>query len=134
MNYDTLNRLTSLTTPNTGYLYQLGPTGTRSNVTELTGRAITWSYDGIYRLTGETISNAPSKVNGSAAYGLDPVGNRLSANSTIAGINSGALSFNPDDQELIESYDADDISAVTRVPFVMKNGVIYKNQSQGAQP
>jgi YD repeat-containing protein len=33
--YDPLNRLTALTTPNSGYLYQLGPTGNRTNVTEL---------------------------------------------------------------------------------------------------
>ena len=113
LNYDTLNRLTSLTTPQTGYLYQLGPTGNRTNVTEADRPLDHVDHDGIYRLTGETISNAPSKVNGSVAYGLDPVGNRLSATSTIAGINSGALSFNPDDQELIESYDADGNTTAT---------------------
>ena len=133
LNYDTLNRLTSLTTPNSGYLYQLGPTGTRSNVTELTGRSINWSYDGIYRLTGETISNAPSKVNGSVAYGLDPVGNRLLANSTIAGINSGALSFNPDDQELIESYDADgNVTATGGKSFAYDSEDRLKSMNGGA--
>lgn len=62
---------------------------------------------GIHRLTGETISSAPSKVNGSVGYGLDPVGNRLTTTSTISGINSGSVSFNPDDEVLIESYDGD---------------------------
>jgi YD repeat-containing protein len=41
------------------------------------------------------------------------VGNRLSASSTISGINSGAYSFNPDDQGLIESYDADGNTTAT---------------------
>jgi hypothetical protein len=41
------------------------------------GRTLTWSYDGIYRLTNETISSDPTGKNGSVGYGLDPVGNRL---------------------------------------------------------
>jgi RHS repeat-associated protein len=115
LNYDQLNRLTSLVTPTTGYLYQLGATGNRTNVTENTGRSINWGYDGIYRLTNESISNAPSKANGSLSYGLDPVGNRLSENSTINGVNSGSFSYNPDDLLLggIESYDADGNAVAT---------------------
>jgi RHS repeat-associated protein len=107
LNYDTLNRLTSLVTPTTGYLYQLGPTGNRTNVTENTGRSINWSYDGIYRLTNESISNDPSKVNGSVSYGLDPVGNRLSASSSVSGVNSGSYTYNSDDQLSTEVYDGD---------------------------
>ena len=48
---------------------------------------VNWNYDGIYRLTNETISGGAA--NGAVAYGLDPVGNRLSQNSTLAGIPSG---------------------------------------------
>jgi RHS repeat-associated protein len=107
LSYDTLNRLTSLTTPSTGYLYQLGATGNKASATELSGRTLTWNYDGIYRLTNETIANAPSKVNGAVSYGLDPVGNRLSATSSITGVNSGSFSYNADDELANETYDAD---------------------------
>ncbi|MGD0832303.1 MAG: hypothetical protein ABR907_15300, partial [Terracidiphilus sp.] len=54
--YDTLNRLTGMTTPASSYSYQVGPTGNRLSVTESNGRTISWNYDGIYRLTNETIT------------------------------------------------------------------------------
>ena len=66
-----------------------------------------WSYDGIYRLTNETISLAPSKNNGSVSYGLDPVGNRQSENSSLSGVPSGSGSYNADDELSSETYDAD---------------------------
>jgi RHS repeat-associated protein len=104
--YDQLNRLTALTTPNSGYLYQLGPTGNRTNATELTGRTLTWSFDGIYRLTSETISRDPAGKNGAVGYGLDPVGNRLSANSTLSGVSSGSYGYSLNDLLSIETYDS----------------------------
>ena len=67
---------------------------------------VNWSYDGIYRLTNETISLAPSKNNGSVGYGLDPVGNRLSESSSLPDILSGSWSFNADDELPSETYDA----------------------------
>jgi len=105
LSYDPMNRLTSLTTPISSYTYTLGATGSRTGVTEGNGRAISWSYDNIYRLTNETISN-DSANNGSASYSLDPVGNRLSLNSTLPGISSGSFGYNADDQVSSETYDA----------------------------
>ena len=90
-NYDQQNRLTSLTTPVSSYTYTLGSTGNRTGAVEGNGRTLTWNYDGIYRLTNETITSDPSSNNGSATYGLDPVGNRLSAVSSLSSINSGSL-------------------------------------------
>ena len=52
-------------------------TGNRTNATEQSGRALTWNYDDIYRLTNETISGDPANNNGnngSATYTLDAVG------------------------------------------------------------
>jgi RHS repeat-associated protein len=103
--YDTLNRLTGMTTPASSYSYQVGPTGNRLSVTESNGRTISWNYDGIYRLTNETITGDPSQNNGSASYALDPVGNRLSLNSTLPGIESGSLGYNADDEVSSETYD-----------------------------
>jgi RHS repeat-associated protein len=100
-----LNRLTALNSPAGSYSYQLGPTGNRTQATESTGRTLNWSYDGIYRLTNEAISNDPEHVNGSVAYGLDPVGNRLTENSSISGVSSGSFGYNADDEVSTETYD-----------------------------
>jgi RHS repeat-associated protein len=105
--YDSLNRLTSLASSTASYNYQLGATGNRTGATEQNGRTLTWNYDGIYRLTNETIASDPSGANGAVAYGLDPVGNRTSANSSLPGVHSVSLaSFNLDDWLSPETYDA----------------------------
>jgi hypothetical protein len=84
--YDQQNRLTELSTPPVAdYKYTLGPTGNRTGATEQSGRTLAWNFDGIYRLTNETVTSDPTKENGSVAYGLDPVGNRQSVNSSLNG-------------------------------------------------
>jgi RHS repeat-associated protein len=83
----------------------LGPVGNRQSVTEGTGRTLNWSYDGIYRLTGESISSDPADVNGTVAYGLDPVGNRQSETSTLSGLDPGSFTYNVDDELTTNSYD-----------------------------
>jgi YD repeat-containing protein len=103
--YDSLNRLTAIATPVSAYTYQLGPTGNRLSASEATGRTLNWTYDSIYRLTSEAISSDPDTVNGSVAYGLDPVGNRLSVTSSLAGVSSGSLGYNADDEVSTETYD-----------------------------
>jgi RHS repeat-associated protein len=106
MNYDALNRITGLATQSTGYLYQRGSTGNLTGATELNGRALAWTYDGIYRLTNETISSDPSHNNGTASYTLDPVGNRLSESTRLPGMESGSFGYNADDEVNTEIYDA----------------------------
>jgi YD repeat-containing protein len=110
--YDTMNRLTELSMPPVAdYQYTIGETGNRTKEVESNNsRTVNWSYDGIYRLTNETITGDTSNNggnNGSAAYTLDPVGNRTSANSTFSGFSPVAGSYNANDQLLSESYDAD---------------------------
>jgi RHS repeat-associated protein len=104
--YDQLNRVSALSSSVAGYTYQRGPTGNLTGATESNGRAESWSYDGIYRLTNESISLAPSGRNGSIGYSLDPVGNRLSDASSVEGIPSGSWGYNSDDEVSSESYDA----------------------------
>jgi RHS repeat-associated protein len=106
MTYDALNRITALATQQSGYTYQRGPTGNKTSANELSNRTINWSYDGIYRLTNETVSADPNHVNGSVSYGLDPVGNRLSENSSLSGVSSGSFGYNADDEVSSESYDS----------------------------
>jgi len=104
--YDTLNRVKGLSSQPASYTYQRGPTGNLLSGTESSGRQVNWSYDGIYRLTNETVSLAPSQNNGAVSYGLDPVGNRLSESSSLPGVASGSWTFNSDDQISSETYDA----------------------------
>jgi len=105
--YDPLNRITGLATQNSGYLYQRGPTGNLIQGTELSGRSATWNFDGIYRLTGESVSNDPANKNGSVSYNLDPVGNRSSETSSLAGLDPGSFTYNTDDELSGETYDSD---------------------------
>jgi len=105
-NYDELNRLKQIATGQTGYLYTLDEVGNRKSVTELNNRAVNWTYDGIYRLTNETISLDPNNRNGSVGYGLDAVGNQTSKTSSLSGISSGSFTFNQDDELASESYDS----------------------------
>ena len=105
--YDPQNRLTSLTTPVSSYTYTLGSTGNRTGAVEGNGRTLTWNYDGIYRLTNESVSNDPANNNGSVGYDLDPVGNRTSVNSTLPGVASVSITgFNADDWMSPETYDS----------------------------
>jgi RHS repeat-associated protein len=103
--YDTLNRVSELSSTPATYTYTRGATGNLTGVTESSGRTAAWTYDGIYRLTNETISLAPSGKNGSVGYGLDPVGNRQTETSSLSGVSSGTWSFNADDEISSESYD-----------------------------
>ncbi len=84
-----------------------------------------WTYDGIYRLTNETISLAPSGHNGATVYGLDPVGNRTSASSTIQDLAPISGTFNADDELASETYDANGNVTVSGV----KN-FTYNSQNQ----
>ena len=104
--YDMLNRVTGLSSQPASYTYQRGATGNLASAVESSGRTVNWTYDGLYRLTGETIALAPSKSDGSVSYSLDPVGNRLSDASSLAGIDAGSWSYNSDDEVSSESYDA----------------------------
>ena len=106
-NYDELNRLKQIATSQTGYLYTFDSVGNRKTSTELNGRAVNWSFDGIYRLTGETITGVPGNENGTASYVPDPVGNRASATSSIQGLTPTGGTFNADDELAGESYDSD---------------------------
>jgi RHS repeat-associated protein len=104
--YDMLNRVSTLNSQVSSYTYQRGPTGNLTNVVELSGRTVNWNYDGIYRLTNESIASAPSGDNGAVSYGLDPVGNRLSDASSLSGISSGTWGYSADDEVSSETYDA----------------------------
>src|SRR5579863_9205385 len=103
--YDELNRVTDVSSQVSGYSYSFGPTGIRTATAEQNGRTVQWTYDGIYRLTGEQVASAPSGKNGSVNYTLDPVGNRLSDTSSLSGVSPISSTFNADDELASETYD-----------------------------
>ncbi|WP_417538936.1 putative Ig domain-containing protein [Marinobacter sp.] len=91
--YDALNRLTVLTTTNAlnqvlaDYRYTLDATGRRTSVEERhNGRVALYSYDQLYRLTKELVTD-PINGNYSAEYQHDKVGNRTY--SIIDGVHTG---------------------------------------------
>jgi RHS repeat-associated protein len=116
--YDALNRLTNLAsgkvlTPIAQYAYTVGASGNRLTASEqliaspFNSHPSTinrvYSYDSIYRLTGETITlnSQPSTLN----YAYDPVGNRLTRNSTLADLLPQTFSFDANDRLNTDSYD-----------------------------
>lgn len=110
--YDAKNQLTNLSIGRggsnfAGYAYTLDATGHRLTISELTGRMVNYTYDQTYRLTSEVIIGAPDGQNGSVNYTYDLVGNRTQMASTLAGVPSGAFTYDTDDRLSNESYDAD---------------------------
>jgi YD repeat-containing protein len=86
----------------------LGAAGNRLSVTETGGREATYTYDDLYRLTSETITGDLSPtLNGVVAYSYDPVGNRQSRTSTVAGVPSVASQqYDVNDRLTSDGYDA----------------------------
>lgn len=110
--YDQRDRVTLLnvTGPDgllAGYTQAFSPSGRKTNALEGTGRTAAYTYDPIYRLTNEAITGDPIAANnGALAYGLDPVGNRLGLNSTLAALQSQTFTYDADDRLNTDSYDA----------------------------
>ena len=109
--YDAQNRLTNLfltkgITTLASYAYTLGPTGNRTRLTELGGRQVHYTYDLLYRLMQERVTNAPAGPNGIVDYQMDLVGNRTSQTSTLSGISSTNFSYNFNDWLSVDDYDA----------------------------
>jgi RHS repeat-associated protein len=109
-NYNSLNRLASLNSATgvstlSSYTYTLGAAGNRTAVTELGGRTVNYTYDDLYRLTNETIANDSHGINGTVSYGYDPVGNRLSRTSSVAGVPSQSSTYDANDRLTADIYD-----------------------------
>ncbi|HKQ04260.1 MAG TPA: LamG-like jellyroll fold domain-containing protein, partial [Blastocatellia bacterium] len=110
--YNSLNRLTDMSISKAGatiasYSYTLGAAGNRLSVTEQSGRSVSHGYDGLYRLTSETISSDPvSANNGQISYSYDAVGNRLTRTSTVAAVPNQTSSVDVNDRLASDSYDS----------------------------
>jgi len=109
--YNALANPTDLTISKGGvlrsYVYTYNAAGQRLSATENSGRAVSYSYDAVARLTNETIANDPTPAkNGALTYSLDAVGNRLARTSTLAAISSTTSTYNANDRLNSDSYDA----------------------------
>jgi RHS repeat-associated protein/uncharacterized repeat protein (TIGR01451 family) len=87
--------------------YTLNGRGQRLTVRDAMGRQAAFGYDAAARLISETVTGDPSGPtgNGELAYSLDPAGNRLSTNSTLAAIPSAGYSLDANDQLSKDGYD-----------------------------
>jgi len=106
--YNEVNKLTKVTVKKDGVIvaswdYTLSPSGNKTSVTEQNGRAITWAYDDLYRLTNENILSG--SITGNVGYGYDKVGNREQRTSSILAIPTQTFTYNEDDRT--ESYSWD---------------------------
>ena len=109
--YNSVDRMTQMTNSKQGgtlasYTHTLDPTGRRLSVTENTGRVTAYTYDSLYRLKSETVSGDPASGNGNVNYTYDAVDNRLSRNSTLAGVFSATSAYDANDRLTSDAYDA----------------------------
>jgi YD repeat-containing protein len=56
---------------------RLGPAGNRTAIEEAGGTSRTYTYDALYRLTGETVADTTGARVYAKSFTYDPVGNRL---------------------------------------------------------
>lgn len=83
----------------------MDPAGNRLSVTEISGRTASYTYDSLYRLTGETISQDPSGNNGTADYTYDAVGNRLTRTSSVPAVPSASYAYDANDRFAADTHD-----------------------------
>ncbi|HEX7281612.1 MAG TPA: RHS repeat-associated core domain-containing protein, partial [Vicinamibacterales bacterium] len=67
--------------------YTFGPAGNRTRVVEDAGRTIDFSYDSLFRLTRETITEAGG-TSATVSYGYDAIGNRISRSGPAGSITA----------------------------------------------
>ena len=106
--YNSVNKLDNIavkvgTTVIQDFTYALGPTGNKTGVTESAGRAVTWAFDDLYRLTNEQIASTP--VTGNIGYIYDDVGNRDQRSSEIAPIPTQVFIYDQNDRVQAYSWD-----------------------------
>jgi RHS repeat-associated protein len=120
--YDTLNRLKELTSKRTTdnvllskYVYTLDKVGNRKTATETVNgqsRSLAYTYDDLYRLTDEVITDA-TNGNRTSGYAYDAVGNRRS--KTINGVKT-SYAYDANDRMLNEK-----VNGATTVSYSYDN-------------
>ena len=129
--YDELNRLISVVNEDgtgnifSSYTYTLDNVGNRTLVEELGGRQVAYTYDELYRLTKEEITD-PVNGNRTIEYTYDEVGNRTSRQDSVAGETT--YSYDDNDRLLSETT-----AGVTTSYSYDDNGNLTLENVQGSQ-
>ncbi len=115
--YDTLNRLTDLTTTGPSgviqsYDFTLGLAGNRERIDEADGTFREYTYDDLYRLTGDKVSDTTGLVY-EKVFDYDPVGNRDV--QTTTGLGAGVVNYAYDDRDRL----------------LTENGTVYSYDDNG---
>ena len=116
------------------YQYTLDLVGNRTQVVELSGRTVDYTYDNLYRLTNELIGNAPSGPVGDVSYIYDAVGNRLDRTSTLLGIDNRTFSYDGNDRISGDVFDDNGntiLSDGDTDEYDFKNRLIMRTKSDG---
>jgi RHS repeat-associated protein len=114
--YTSLNRLLNLASEKSGnnvanYGYTLAATGHRLFASETLGtitpatRVVSYTYDAIKRLTGESIA-ANTSPNGATTWTYNEVSNRLTQTSTLPGIPNQTHAYDANDRLTADTHDA----------------------------
>ncbi|MDM9580198.1 putative Ig domain-containing protein [Nostoc sp. GT001] len=128
--YDTRDRLTQVTTKNvTGttfseFKYTLDAVGNRKKVEEYSGRSVDYTYDSLYRLTEEKITDATAG-NRTLGYSYDLAGNRLNKTDSLEGLTTYTYDANNRLKDTTQG------SVVTN--FTYDNNGSLKQRANGSQ-
>jgi RHS repeat-associated protein len=87
------------------FTYTFNAAGLRASVQELGGRTAAYGYDGLNRLTRETVSGDASGSNGVLDYGLDETGNRLARAGALGNLGPQSFTYNGNDQISGSAFD-----------------------------
>ncbi len=137
--YDNRNRLDNLVVTDSGgvsissFNYALDLVGNRTQMAELSGRVVDYTYDKLYRLTDEVISGGVGPT-GAVNYQYDDVGNRLSRTSTLAGQTNQSLGYDNNDRILTDTFDSNGntvASGGNTDEYDFKNRLIQRTQADG---
>ena len=127
--YNAVDNLTLLEQRNAdgliaSYQYTLGKTGRQKKVEELSGRIAEYSYDALYRLIEETVTD-PINGNRTFSYTYDDVGNRLTRDDSAEGLTA----YQYDNNNRLRSSNINGVA--TTYSYDDNGNTLTKNGNQG---
>ncbi len=142
--YDARNRLTGIDTVKSAdqsllarFSYQLTAHGLRSQATETINtspaqtRTVTYSYDALKRLTGQSATGATAGLDLAVTFSYDAVGNRSSATETQAGATvTTAYAYDKNDRLLTENQSGA-VTIANNYSYDLNGNLTGKTGSQG---
>ena len=103
------------------HTYTLGDNGERRQHAELNGRVVDYSYDDLYRLTEEVVTD-PNIGNRTSTWTYDAVGNRLTQNSVVGAASAAITAY---------VYDANDQLTSETTTGATSTAISYSYDNNG---